>query len=115
MAQLDLVPTGGRWGTITRLREQMKKLSAASISCTYDGGNSWAMKNIQPVSQTHLWWDPKSPQQAALFGSTVTLGEEFFKEVRKLSAIQYLSILRHLKLLKDRQWRSTSIAGLLTV
>jgi len=26
MSELDLVPTGGRWGNITRLKEQMKSL-----------------------------------------------------------------------------------------
>jgi hypothetical protein len=80
MAKLDLIPTGGRWGSITRLREQMKKLFAASISCTYDDGQNWAIRNVQPVAKANLWWDPKSPQQAALFQSTITLGEEFFNE-----------------------------------
>ena len=81
MSQLDLVPTGGRWGTITRLREQMKRLFSAAVSCTYDDGEHWAIKNIQPVAQANLWWSPKAPGQMSLFESTLTLGEEFFKEV----------------------------------
>lgn len=81
MSQLNLVPTGGRWGSITRLREQMKRLFSASISCTYDDGKNWAIKNVQPVTQANLWWHPKSPNQASLFESTLTLGEEFFNEV----------------------------------
>ncbi len=81
MKQLDLVPTGGRWGSITRLREQMKKLFAASVSCTYNDDNHWAIKNVQPVSQANLWWNPKSSEQATLFESTLTLGEDFFKEI----------------------------------
>jgi hypothetical protein len=80
MSSLDLMPTGGRWGSITRLREQMKKLFAASISCTYDDGINWAIRNVQPISKANLWWDPKSPDQATLFQSTVTLGEDFFNE-----------------------------------
>jgi len=81
MAQLDLVPTGGRWGTITRLREQMVRLFAASVSCTYDDGKRWAMHDVKPVTKANLWWDPKSPQQVGLFESTLTLGEDFFNEV----------------------------------
>jgi len=81
MRQLDLVPTGGRWGSITRLREQMKKLFAASVSCTYYDADHWAIRNVQPVSQANLWWNPKSPEQTTLFASTLTLGEEFFKEI----------------------------------
>ncbi len=81
MSRLDLMPTGGRWGTITRLREQMKKLFSASVSCTYDDGERWAIKNVQPISQADLWWNPKIPHQATLFESTLILGEEFFNEI----------------------------------
>lgn len=80
MINLDLIPTGGRWGSITRLREQMKKLFSASISCTYDDGQHWAIKNVQPITKANLWWDPKSPHQATLFQSSIILGEEFFNE-----------------------------------
>lgn len=81
MEQLDLVPTGGRWGTITRLKDQMQRLLAASISCTYDDGNHWAIKNVQPVSKADLWWETRDPNQMTMFESTLTLGEEFFKEI----------------------------------
>ena len=81
MSKLSIVPTGGRWGTITYLKDQIQRLFSAAISCTYDDGESWAIKNIQPVSNAHLWWDPKKPQQASLFESTITLGQEFFNEI----------------------------------
>lgn len=81
MSQLDLTPTGGRWGTITRLRNQMKKLFSSSISCIYDDQAGWSIKNVQPVTQANLWWNPKAPQQADLFESTITLGEDFFSEI----------------------------------
>ena len=32
MRQLDLVPTGGRWGSITRLKDQTRRLFASTIS-----------------------------------------------------------------------------------
>lgn len=40
MRQLDLTPTGGRWGTIPALREQMKRLFSSTISFHYDDGNA---------------------------------------------------------------------------
>lgn len=80
MSELDLIPTGGRWGSITRLKEQMKRLFSASISCTYDDGSQWAIKHVQPIVRANLWWDPKRPEQASLFQSTITLGEDFFNE-----------------------------------
>jgi len=81
MSQLGLIPSGGRWGSITRLREQMTRLFSTSISCTYDDGKHWAIKNIQPISNANLWWEPKQPHQAALWESTLTLGQEFFDEI----------------------------------
>lgn len=81
MRELELVPTGGRWGSITRLKEQMTRLFAASFSATYDDGEQWAFRNVNPVDAAHLWWQPKEPEQAALWRSTVKLGEQFYNEI----------------------------------
>lgn len=81
MRELGLIPSGGRWGTITRLKEQMRRLLACSICCTYDDGRSWAVQHISPFSKAELWWDPKNPQQSSIFESTLTLNEEFFNEI----------------------------------
>lgn len=79
MRALDLVPTGGRWGTIPRLRAQMTRLLSTAVGVTYAdregaGGAGWVV-----ADQYQLWWDPKSPHQAALWESTVTLGEPFYR------------------------------------
>jgi hypothetical protein len=97
MAQLDLVPTGGKWGTITRLKEQMKRLFSAAISCTYDDGNHWSIKNIQPVTQANLWWSPKHPDQTSLFESTLTLHRDFFNEVINNPTPIHIDTLKALK------------------
>lgn len=81
MRELDLVPTGGRWGTITRLRNQMQRLFSTSISCTYDGDRQWANTGFRIADETHLWWHPKDPDQFDLWQSTVTLGSRFFREL----------------------------------
>lgn len=97
MTELDLMPTGGRWGSITRLREQMKRLFSSAISCTYDDGTHWAIKNVQPVSKANLWWDPKNPNQSSLFQSTVTLGDEFFNEAINSPVPVDMRVLKALK------------------
>ena len=81
MAELGMVPTGGRWGSITRLKKQMQRLFASSVSCTYDDGASWALESVKPVDSARLWWAPCNPDQAALWKSTVTLGERFYEEI----------------------------------
>lgn len=81
MRELDMVPTGGRWGTVMRLKDQMRRLFASSVTCTYDGGDSFAIESVKVVDSARLWWDPKNPEQAALWDSTLTLGERFFEEI----------------------------------
>ncbi len=85
MRELDMVPSGGRWGTITRLREQMKRLFSSRISYSYlveeEGGESrWSHKPLN-VGETHLYWDPKHPDQAAMWESVLKLDEAFFDEI----------------------------------
>lgn len=82
MRQLGLVPTGGRWGSITRLRDQSKRLFSSTVSYTYTGGNrQWQDGGFRIASQTCLWWDGEQSGEAPDNRSTVTLSQEFFKEI----------------------------------
>lgn len=81
MRQLGMVPTGGRWGSIPRLKEQAKRLFATSITGIYDDGHQTALVNQRIADQAHFWWDTKSPDQAGLWQSTVRLSEAFHEEV----------------------------------
>ncbi len=81
MRKLDLVPTGGRWGSITRLREQLRRLFSSSVAVSYEQPNMVADAGFRIADQSVLFWDPKRPEQAALWKSTVTLSERFFDEI----------------------------------
>lgn len=83
MRELGLIPTGGRWGSITRLRDQMERLfrSTFSFESTQDVGSNrgkrWLDMQIAPDGE--LWWDLKNPEQETLFGSWIELGEKFYQ------------------------------------
>ena len=81
MRQLGFVPTGGRWGSITRLRDQSERLFASSVTCVHSADHTRAIKGFRVASEAMLWWDPVSPGQTGLWQSTVTLSREFFDEV----------------------------------
>lgn len=81
MRSLDLQATGGRWGSITGLKQQMTRLFSSSVTCIWEDKRSTAITNIPIVSKAQLWWHPQSPDQASLWQSSVRLGEEFFNEV----------------------------------
>ena len=80
MAELGLTPTGGRWGTITRLRDQMTRLFALSVTCIYDERDRTGIVNVRVIEAAELWWDPKAPDQAPMWKSRIELGKRFFEE-----------------------------------
>lgn len=81
MRELGMEPTGGKNGTITRLREQMKRLFASSISINYTTSEAWADAGFRISDKATIWWDPVTPDQAGLWQSNVLLSEQFFKEI----------------------------------
>ncbi len=81
MRELDLVPTGGRWGSITRLKDQTRRLFASTVSASYDGTDKQAEMGYRLADKSLLWWDAQAPDQAALWRSTVTLTEQFYREI----------------------------------
>lgn len=81
MRELGLTATGGRWGSIGRVKEQTKRLFSATVSATYEGGDRTALLGYRLADKAMLWWDPQRPGQAALWDSTVTLSETFYNEV----------------------------------
>ena len=81
MAEMDMMPTGGRWGSITRLKDQSRRLFASSITAVYESGPGFAVINQAVADRAQFWWDNKHPEQAGLWKSTVTLSENFFNEV----------------------------------
>lgn len=81
MQELGLVPTGGRWGSITRLREQTKRLFSSTISCYYKSEQREHEEGFRIADSHDLWWFPKSHDQPTLFESTVALSDSFFNEI----------------------------------
>ncbi len=83
MAALGLIPTGGRWGTIGHLRDQMKRLFSSTIAYTYDAAASgeWHDTGFRLAQETHLWWQPSNPGQVAAWRSSVELSPAFFESV----------------------------------
>jgi len=85
MRELGLQPTGGRWGSIPRLREHMKRLFRAKISFEVhhdsngDKGQTWLDMQVAPKGE--LWWNHHQPDQASLWKSWIELGDSFFEAI----------------------------------
>jgi hypothetical protein len=81
MHQLGLVPTGGRWGSVGRLKDQTTRLLASSFTAVYRDKAGVSLCGHKIADHAALWWTPKDPRQASLWSSTVILGEPFFREI----------------------------------
>lgn len=81
MHELGLTPTGGRWGSISYLKKQSKRLFTSSISCSYKTSIKEGESGFRIADTHELWWTPKSPEQTTLFNSHVVLSELFFNEI----------------------------------
>ena len=69
MEELGIVLTGGRWGSITRLKEQLTRLFVCSISYKVDDGGGLSLHNTILVSDINLWWDARNPDQTNIWES----------------------------------------------
>jgi hypothetical protein len=81
MRELGLMPTGGRWGSITRLKDQSQRLFSAMITCSYTNKERNTAEQFLIADSRDLWWHKTEPKQAGLFESTVKLSERFYDEI----------------------------------
>jgi Plasmid encoded RepA protein len=100
MAELGLNNSNGSTGAkrsdARRLREQMQRLFRAHISFEGSGDRRpWIDMQVAPEGE--FWWDPRQPEQAALWGSWIELGEKFFAAI---TAFPVPADMRALKALK---------------
>lgn len=83
MRKLNLKPTGGKNGSITKLRSQAERLFRASLSVHLDSSDRQQGANLSVASAWDLGWSVRSgnPWQGTLLPSVVRLTDDFYKRV----------------------------------
>ena len=81
--KLGLGCTGGKNGTITRLRKQLDSLFSCYISCSAidesETGKIKSIANMVIADKSQLWWEPHSLfDESGKFRSYVRLSESFY-------------------------------------
>ncbi|MEM1206640.1 MAG: replication protein RepA [Acidobacteriota bacterium] len=76
---LDLPISGGKRGTVRRLRDQMERLFSSTVIVTYEQEGYKQGDRLAVADQWDLWWSPKSPEQVTLWDSRVQLNPKFFE------------------------------------
>jgi len=86
LREFNLSQSGGKRGDATYLRDQMQRLFTTSISWVYHNKKEGICQgeNFPVANSFQLWWDPvKITENQCLFHATITLSEEFYKELMK--------------------------------
>lgn len=97
MRELDMVPTGGRWGSITRLREQMNRLFSSAVSARYSDDTRDMGANFVLAEKYDLWWHPKSVETVSMWESKLLLSQSFYDEITQAPVPIDLRVLKALR------------------
>ena len=79
MRELGVYSNSGR--VHTRLRNQMNRLFHSSVELTYEHQQVSRFVASRVVDRGEFWWDPKRPDDRALWDSKIELGEKFYNEI----------------------------------
>ena len=100
LAALGLSRTGGRWGNITRVKDQMRRLAFCSMNLSRvevdENGTTETFKNLQIARSGSFHW-AKDPNQKDLWDSTVVLSDDFYLEIINHPVPLDMAILSALK------------------
>jgi hypothetical protein len=82
MKNLGLSVTGGKFGTLSRFKDQICRLFASTMTYTYHNTKtgSFVSTKISIADKTKIFWDISSVE-VDFFNSKIFLGEEFFNEI----------------------------------
>jgi hypothetical protein len=101
MGKLGLPVTGGRTGTVGRLRDQMSRLFTASFvvsaTRTTEKELGWQAGTLTLADETQLWWSRLHPADEPFWRSSVTLSERFFTSIVSAPVPVDLRALRALR------------------
>jgi len=81
MHKVGLSVTGGKSGTVSRFKKQLKSLFSSRISFQYENDGEWFQLNMNIAETAHLFWEACPLHKIALFKSHIILGESFFNEI----------------------------------
>lgn len=97
--KLGMAMTGGKNGTITRLREQLHRLTHATFKVVYQDAEVHAVsKGWDPIEESATWWQPHAnARQQELFESKLVLGQKFFDEIQRSAVPLDWRVLKHLQ------------------
>lgn len=78
MRSFGIAATGGKQGSIARLKEQLNRLTACRMQFFMDYGDRKRTMNPAPMIHDFEVWFPTDPHQRIMWPTTLRLSDEFF-------------------------------------
>lgn len=97
MRKIGLLPTGGKNGTITRLRDQVHRLFSSTVSLQFRADTSQFESGFRIADHHMVFWKENNPNQRDMWESSVHLSESFFNVITSNPVPLDFSALRVLK------------------
>lgn len=104
MAEIGLSTANGtgKRSDVRRLRDQMRRLFGARItfqvSIREEHRHGEKLRSMEVAPESELWWDPKRPDQGALWGSWIEVGEKLYDAIMTFGVVPF--DLRHIAKLR---------------
>ncbi len=90
--KLGLSPTGGKYGSINRVKNQMIRLFHSTISLTYNYKNIHKFSNLTIVDNIFFCWGKKN-----IFNNEIILSKKFYEEVKHTSLPVDLRVIKAMR------------------
>ena len=97
LSQMGLSATGGKKGSIPRVRNQLNRFFGSRFGCHYHGPGREAAKQFQVMVEKNYWWNPLQPDDSGQWYSEIVLGDEFFQEIIARPVPLDLRVIRAIK------------------
>ncbi len=96
--KLGLTSTGGKNGTIIRVKTQLLKLVHSIFSLTYENNSIHQFQNLLIVEQGILYWNKKNTLSKKLYwNNNIIISEKFFNAIKNTALPINLKIIQSIR------------------
>ena len=98
LRKLDIVPSGGKRGSTTRVLSQIERLFSSVVTIRYDDGQGQGfVVRHAPMTSEFSLWTGRDPDQTQLWENAIVLTDEFYREITAHPVPLDMRILRAIK------------------
>ncbi len=94
--KLGITPTGGKNGSINRVKKQIMKLFHSTITLTYNQDNTHKFNKLTIVDKGILFYG-KDIKCKSFWNSNITLSDKFYKEIRNTSLPIDINVIKSMR------------------